>query len=115
MGKIINPEWIRNEFEQVAGEITVRSRPRSIVSEPGTAPFYTHQDTSVEIGGDGLLIDVYGNGPSPESAIDDLLDRLTDIPPDRHLLIGGLSGNRYEWDRADWRKGCWVLRPLKEE
>lgn len=109
MNSNINKEWIRNEFEQVAGEITVRSRPRSFKAPP----FYTHQDSIVEIGGDGLLVGVYGNGSDPESAIEDLLNRLTSIPLDRHLLIGGC--HPYEWDRADWREGRWVLRPLKEE
>lgn len=114
MNSNTNSEWIRNEFEQIAGEITVRSRPRSVVS-PNIALFYTHQDNMVEIGGDGILVGLHGSGPDPASAIDDLLNQLTSIPPDRHLLIGGSRGGRYVWDRANWRNGCWVLRPLKEK
>jgi hypothetical protein len=111
----INSEWVQHEFEQVAGEITVRSRPRSIVAGLGADLFYTHQDSMVEIGGDGVLVGLHGNGADPASAIDDLLSQLTSIPDDRHLLVGGPCGGRYVWDRADWRKGCWILRPLKED
>lgn len=63
---------------------------------------------SLEIGGDGMLASCYGNGGSPEEAVNDTWEQaVTHLPSDRYL-VGRKYGeytrhrwNGYMWENAD--------------
>lgn len=60
--------------------------------------WYVHQ--RLDVGGDGFLIGTYGNGTTPEEAIENHWSKLVEhLPSDRYLVVG------YGEKRKHW---CWV-------
>jgi hypothetical protein len=64
---------------------------------------------SIEIGGDGLLKGEYGNGDTPESAVCDHWDRLTNIQAHEYLVVSNpidFAGNNrrsyHRWNGFMW-------------
>jgi hypothetical protein len=63
-------------------------------------------DQAVEVGGDGFLNGIYGNGGSPAEAIEDHWHKLvTNLPVDRYLVVkaGNIECRRHvRWNGFMW-------------
>lgn len=67
---------------------------------------------SVEIGGDGMLTGNYGNGDSPEDAVEDHWRKLVeDLPEDRYLVI---RASREDRRHVRWNGYMWQDLPVKK-
>lgn len=72
-----------------------------VMRKPGD--WYVSQ--SVEIGGNGMLSGVYGNGDSPEVAVFDHWYRLTEnLKPYEYLVVNAYGDDRkqYRWTGYRW-------------
>lgn len=59
----------------------------------------------IEVGGDGCLSGIYGNGASPELAVlDDWAKLVTSLRPDRFLVIDAMRDTRRQvrWNGYMW-------------
>lgn len=52
-----------------------------------------------ELAGDGLLQSIYGNGKSPEEAVENDWLNVTQIPSDRYIRV---KGKNYRWNGFMW-------------
>jgi hypothetical protein len=58
-----------------------------------------------EIGGDGMLIGEYGNGKTPEEAVEDDWRKIAEfLPSDRYVVTGAMRGSRKQvrWNGFMW-------------
>ncbi len=63
---------------------------------------------STEIGGDGMLLGSFGNGATPEEAIEDHWRVLvTDLAPGRYIVVSA-----YRDDRKQWRWNGYMWREI---
>jgi hypothetical protein len=64
--------------------------------------------TGREIGGDdtGMLTGLYGNGPTPQAAVEDDWKQMTELPVRRYIVIGAMGPNRkhFRWAGYMWRE-----------
>jgi hypothetical protein len=59
---------------------------------------------SIEIGGDGVLTMVSGDGDTPRAAIEDAWERVTSLGPNRYLVLNAGSDARrhVRWNGFMW-------------
>jgi len=65
------------------------------------APGNWYLSLDLEVGGDGLLVSVTGNGRSPEAAVEDAWKTCTTLPVDRYLVLRPGDNQRrrhYRWN-----------------
>lgn len=73
--------------------------------------WYVNQ--SVEVGGDdsAVVVGTYGNGTTPEVAIEDHWKRLCDeLPSNQYLVIGRANERRH----VRWNGFMWIDLPMKK-
>lgn len=61
----------------------------------------------VETGGNGMLLSDYGNGKTPEEAIEDHWRKIvTELPPDRYLVTNAMGNTRkhWRWNECIWKE-----------
>lgn len=65
--------------------------------------WYVHQ--GISIGGDGVLVGSYGNGETPELAIEDHWRiYCEELPHDRYIVIeGGIARRHVRWNGYMWQ------------
>ena len=64
-----------------------------------------------EIGGDGCLVGEFGNGTTPEEAVEDEWMRyVTELPLGRYIVLGAFSDNRRH---VRWNGFMWQDIPVK--
>ena len=51
-----------------------------------------------EIGGDGLLTSTFENAKSPQQCVEKAWKVIENLPPDKHLRIGGMDGKSVRWN-----------------
>ncbi len=57
------------------------------------------------IGGDGFLTGTYGNGKTPQEAVEDDWRKIVEfLPSDKYIRIGGWSAGNYRWAEFIWKK-----------
>jgi hypothetical protein len=62
-------------------------------------------EQSIEIGGDGLLTSVFGNGGTPSEAVDDHWIKITSIQYSKYLVVGhGEQRRHYRWQYCLWKE-----------
>ena len=67
--------------------------------------WYVSQRT--EIGGDGMLLGSYGNGTTPEEAIENHWFQLVDdLPIDKYIVTAAMNNERkhWRWNGYMWRE-----------
>jgi hypothetical protein len=62
--------------------------------------WYVHSGMS--IGGDGMLAGKYGNGGTPEEAVNEHWEIYTNLPPDRYAV--NRENKRARWNGYMWRE-----------
>lgn len=59
--------------------------------------------TAVEIGGNGFLSSIAGNGENPMQAVRNTWTRLTTLPPTKWIRVHGINGERIvRWNGFMW-------------
>jgi len=99
----------RLTWQEKAAALDALSEIRLLIRKPGD--WYVHQNVSV---GDGsaTLVGAYGNGETPEAALNDHWRALvTDLvgcgPTEKYLVVSGEKGNR----RVRWNGFMWIELP----
>jgi len=75
--------------------------------EPGN--WYVHT-TGLEVGGDGMLRGVGGDGSSPERAVEDRWEKILAIGPPLYLVINAYRDNRRQ---VRWNGYMWLDIPVQ--
>lgn len=59
---------------------------------------------NVEVRDNGLLMGVTGRGRTPETAVDELFERLTNVPAGQYLVVNAYSDQRraVRWNGFMW-------------
>lgn len=80
---------------QALGDTSLRMR------KPGD--WYV-SSTRMEIGGDGMLSGEYGNGRTPEEAVEEHWRIYTNLPPGKFIVIGAYTDKRRQvrWNGYMW-------------
>mgnify|MGYP001558321272 CR=1 FL=1 len=61
-------------------------------------------DSQMYVGGDGMLTGVYGNGASPQEAIEAHWKMYSALPHDRYVVTGyGADRKHHRWNGYMWR------------
>lgn len=92
------------DIEQKFEAVQCLARASLMMREPGN--WYVSQ--SVEVKNGSMLEGRYGNGKTPEEAIQDHWEQLTELDPGEYIVINAASDNRkavrwngYMWSEVD--------------
>ena len=89
------------DWQQKAAALDALHKIELHIRKPGD--WYVHH--GVEIGGDGLLIGSYGNGATPEEAVEDHWRKLCDeLPVGRYIVVNAMNNRRrhVRWNGYMW-------------
>lgn len=96
----------------MAAEMSWEEKLAAIQSLTGDAslkmrrPGNWYVNARMDLGGNGLLEGKYGNGATPEEAVENHWKIYTMLPPDRYVVVNGnFDGNRrLRWNGYMWRE-----------
>ena len=89
-------------WEEKFAAINAIEEASLIMRKPGDWLVSQH----VEIGGDGVLRGDYGNGRSPEEAVERHWDILTQVKPPSYVVTNAMRPNRkhWRWEGFMWKE-----------
>jgi hypothetical protein len=94
----MNWEQKLDAIQSLAGSFDVSLKMR------GPGNWYVH--TGLEVGGDGMLASVAGNGTTPEEAVNDIWRKYTDdMKPGRFIVVDSMGKARRQvrWNGFTWK------------
>ena len=87
-------------------DISIKYRETSFIGEKALESWYVSQRAEIKTKGSSVLRGVSGNGETPEEAIDDHWQQLTELKSDEYVVVHAGSDNRQavKWNGFMWKK-----------
>lgn len=87
-------------YEEKLEAMNVLGECRVLMRKPGD--WYVHQSTDIK--NNSILEGRYGNGSTPEEAINNHWEQLTNLAPHEYIVISPYTGRRaVKWEGFMWK------------